>query len=113
MGPSPLQVYTHFFICVMYTVKLELSRAHTPRALHNYCCCSAIGLEPCEVPRTYFCDLTTFPYNELKHAQSKQHIAYLGVVNRRGQAKARSVVFVTLVKCFKAKICQFLLFLTS
>ena len=38
--------------------------------------------------------------------QSKQHMAYLGVVNRRGQAKAQFVAFMALVKHFEVKFRQ-------
>ena len=51
----------------------------------------------------YFYDLTTLTYNELEHVQSKQHVAYLGVVNRRGQTKEQLVTFVALIKCFEVK----------
>ena len=65
--------------------------------LHNVCHCSAA---------IRFYDLITHTCNEIKQVQPKQHMAYLplGVVNRRGQTKAGSVVFVALIKHLEVKI---------
>lgn len=45
----------------------------------------------------------TFTYNQLEHAQSKEHMAYLGAAEQ----KSRFVVLVALIKCLEAKIHKF------
>ena len=71
-----------FTICTVYMylvhVTLELSRAHTPHTLHNFCHCSALALEhACATHlhcacKPYFYDLTTLTY-ELEHVQYTWH----------------------------------------
>ena len=55
--------------------------------------------------------MTNLTYNELEHAQSKQHmhVAYLGVVNRSDQTKSTICGFhaMDLIKRFEVKIHQF------
>ena len=93
-------MHTNHFMQAVKTLKLELCRAHPLLALqlHNF-------LTAWNRPSTCkFYDMVSITYN--KHAQLKQYIhkhGYLGVVNRRGRAKARFVALVAVMKHFEAK----------
>ena len=97
-------MHTNHFMQAVKTLKLELCRAHTLHALQLYDFLTAWNRSStCK-----FYDMVTITYN--KHAQLKQYIhkhGYLGVVNRRGRAKARFVVLVAVMKRFEAKFCHF------
>ena len=87
-----LRVFKH----IVYYCPILKELEHMPHA-HCMPFTIVVHFRAGQVLDVYFYDLTTLTYNELQHAQSKQHMAYLGVVNRRGQAKARFVAFVALV----------------
>ena len=60
-----------------YFSKLELCRAHTPRALYSHC---SVVLQYSAAELFY--DLTTLSNTELEHAQSHQHAKRVGVVDK-------------------------------
>ena len=71
------KVLLHMQVSLKFMIKLELCRAHTPRALYSHC---SIVLQ--HNAAELFYDLTTLSNTELEHAQSHQHAKTVGVVDK-------------------------------